>query len=94
VSDLWRHQPVRRGDGWAVYSTPEGAWAKFTCKPDGETLAKLRRLASWDRDEKAWRAPLERLADLCSIVECAETWESVGDTPDQDGHWWGYDCKW
>ena len=72
---------VRAGDGWAVYTTPDGAWIKFNHKPDGATLSKLRNVAVWDPMERAWRADPRSAPDLLAIGDKAQTWESVGEDP-------------
>ena len=74
-------KPVKVGAGWSVYTTPGCAWIKFNHKPDGETLVKLRNCATWERDEKAWRAHPDCVDELVRIGDGAETWESVGEDP-------------
>jgi len=75
---------IKCGEGWVIYTTPGAAWIKFNHKPDGETLAKLRRVAVWHSDEKAWRAHPDEIDTLSDIGGKAETWESVGEDPP---HW-------
>jgi hypothetical protein len=72
---------IKQGDGWTVYTEPGSAWIKFKHKPDGRTLARLRGIAAWDCDAKAWRAHPDRAVALVAIGDAAETWESVGEDP-------------
>ncbi len=74
-------KPVKTGDGWVIYLEGDSAWIKFNHKPDGDTLVKLRRVAAWQSDVKAWRAPCDLLEALKHIGGGAETWESVGEDP-------------
>lgn len=77
-------RPVKIGEGWVIYIEGDSAWIKFNHKPDGETLVKLRRVATWQSDAKAWRAHRDCVDTLCAIGGKAVTWESVGEDPP---HW-------
>lgn len=76
-----KKSPLKTGEGWAIYQDGGNVWIKFNHKPDGRTIVKLRRIATWFSTEKAWRANADHLNTLHDIGTSAETWESVGEEP-------------
>lgn len=78
---------IQHGSGWFIFERNGDAWLKFNHKPDGETLTKLRAFARYETSDKAWRAPYNWLDALKRVADKAQTWESIGETPDS----WGED---